>query len=1028
MEGENRRLQKPHTKPMNINPISRASMLRATTLLSLSTAPLALGQTTQNYPDATAEVAVPDNPFPHLDITSVDVTVNAAETEITFRINLDGDPVATTWGKYLIAIRSDLGGTTTGNGWGRPINFTPGMTRWIGTWLDDGGTANGANGQIWTYATGAWTQTGQLNSTDGTVTPDAAGKYVEITVPVANLGLDPGEQVLFDVYSSGGGGGDSAVDSLSAATASITGWSDGFTTDDFGGTPNPALKFVMPGVATDNDNDGLTNADEDTLGTDPDNPDTDGDLLTDGDEVNTYGTSPLLKDTDSDGANDATELSLESDALNGPIPSGGAVDVIGFDFFDYADGGINAATGYETRVFDFDNSTGNDTFLGHTGAVAPWATSFGSEIICNKLVTSNGSTASRSFNGPATGGTTIGRIENIANSSAKSVYAKVTIRRNSGTTYGGLSFLKDGVEVAFAGVRDALNGADRNFGVEITGEAGADFAGIIPADRSSYTLVAKLDTENETVQLWVDPTLGGSEPTADAEATFLTGSNAVATGIRLASGGAGRTFWDDLIVTTSWAALESAAPTDSDMDDLRDSWEEVFSPGDLSQLESGTSFDGDLLDDDQEQLAGTNPTLEDTDDDLLDDDVETNTGTFVDANNTGTDPCNADTDGDTLTDGVEIDTFMTNPNIADTDGDLENDGFEVFQGTDPKVGGELSNSTALGLVQVNGNRDALYGAPIIVQTVQTQFGDNQSELNAGYAKVQDGKLYLLLTGNLQDNFNKLEIFIDSKAGGQTVYASAGNDGTNAMNGMAFDAGFEPDYHLVARRGSGKFDLDFADLGAANFNYYENILSFGTTGYGSTGTGVNASPIRVGYDNSNTAGILGGTDAADQTAAAAVATGLEICIDLADIGSPTENLRVMAIVNNDSHGFLSNQSLGGLPAETDNLGNPSVVDFENDHVGDQFFTVSLVEPVGDFDISDVQIINGGTELQFTVSGLSIGNNYVIQTSTNLKTDGSQGAFADLGGSTFTAAAESEVRTIAIDPGSVQKLFVRAADAP
>lgn len=54
----------------------------------------------------------------------------------------------------------------------------------------------------------------------------------------------------------------------------------------------------------------------------------------------------------------------------------------------------------------------------------------------------------------------------------------------------------------------------------------------------------------------------------------------------------------------------------------------------------------------------------DSDGDGLDDSVETNTGTFVDANDTGTDPNNPDTDGDFWNDGDEVDagTDPTDPN------------------------------------------------------------------------------------------------------------------------------------------------------------------------------------------------------------------------------------------------------------------------------------------------------------------------------------------------------------------------------
>lgn len=58
----------------------------------------------------------------------------------------------------------------------------------------------------------------------------------------------------------------------------------------------------------DIDGDGLSNAQEATLGTDPRNPDTDGDGLKDGAEANTYGTNPLQADTDGDGLTDGIEV------------------------------------------------------------------------------------------------------------------------------------------------------------------------------------------------------------------------------------------------------------------------------------------------------------------------------------------------------------------------------------------------------------------------------------------------------------------------------------------------------------------------------------------------------------------------------------------------------------------------------------------------------------------------------------------------------------------------------------------------
>lgn len=61
-------------------------------------------------------------------------------------------------------------------------------------------------------------------------------------------------------------------------------------------------------VPLDTDHDGLTDQEENNLGTDPLRTDTDSDGLTDYEEVNIYQTNPLNPDTDSDGHNDGTEV------------------------------------------------------------------------------------------------------------------------------------------------------------------------------------------------------------------------------------------------------------------------------------------------------------------------------------------------------------------------------------------------------------------------------------------------------------------------------------------------------------------------------------------------------------------------------------------------------------------------------------------------------------------------------------------------------------------------------------------------
>ena len=65
----------------------------------------------------------------------------------------------------------------------------------------------------------------------------------------------------------------------------------------------------------DRDHDGLSDVEEDGLGTDKTKADTDGDGLKDGEEQ-AYNASPLLKDTDGDGYNDYIEIQAGSDPLD----------------------------------------------------------------------------------------------------------------------------------------------------------------------------------------------------------------------------------------------------------------------------------------------------------------------------------------------------------------------------------------------------------------------------------------------------------------------------------------------------------------------------------------------------------------------------------------------------------------------------------------------------------------------------------------------------------------------------------------
>lgn len=277
-------------------------------------------------------------------------------------------------------------------------------------------------------------------------------------------------------------------------------------------------------------------------------------------------------------------------------------------------------------------------------------------------------------------------------------------------------------------------------------------------------------------------------------------------------------------------------------------------------------------------------------------------------------------------------------------------------------------------IVLDGSADAAYGKPVIVQNTQTQFGDavqgtidyaQGSELDAAYAKVEGGFLFLLLAGNLESNFNKLEIFIDAVPGGQNRLRGnnpdvdfnglnrMGNNGTG--NGLTFDKGFAADFWVGLTCGGSPFAVymnrsELLTKGGGNGGY------LGTGGAGAAGAisdfaSQNPSGAGFGYglNNSNVAGVSAGTLLGS---GAGVTTGVEVKIPLSAIpGYTSGSLKICAFINGGGHDYLSNQVLGGLGGGS-NLAEPRAVNFAN-IPGDQFFVVSASSgPAcpGDFDNS------------------------------------------------------------------------------
>ncbi|MEO1495749.1 MAG: PEP-CTERM sorting domain-containing protein [Planctomycetota bacterium] len=267
-------------------------------------------------------------------------------------------------------------------------------------------------------------------------------------------------------------------------------------------------------------------------------------------------------------------------------------------------------------------------------------------------------------------------------------------------------------------------------------------------------------------------------------------------------------------------------------------------------------------------------------------------------------------------------------------------------------------TSAQAAIVVDGTLDAAYGVPLSVQTVQTGFGDedgaagtdgpNGGELDAAYVALDGDSLKVFISGNLEtDSFNKLSLFIDSKAGGENTLAPQAydfGDVGNNLGAITFVSGFDADYHVFARAGGGNFEVDFVDRQGGGATVLSSTGSgalsgdFGTAsgvtggaGNGAAVTGpVPGAGVAFALDNSNTAGVLGGNGPADQVAAAAVSTGVEFSIPLSVLGAgPGDMVSFVAGYSNGDYNFWSNQFLGGLPAGTDNLGADGAGNFFGD---------------------------------------------------------------------------------------------------
>ena len=248
-------------------------------------------------------------------------------------------------------------------------------------------------------------------------------------------------------------------------------------------------------------------------------------------------------------------------------------------------------------------------------------------------------------------------------------------------------------------------------------------------------------------------------------------------------------------------------------------------------------------------------------------------------------------------------------------------------------------------INVDGTLDAGYGSALAVQTANTGFGNGPAssggnQLDAGYATVQGGNLYLFFAGNTSDG-NFLDVFIADGRVGQSVF-NVSSGGTVNMNGSVFSPGFSATFSVHANTYTGTMYPNAYDLVA-------NVGGYTGSGLPDSGGTISGAPagngVQLAVNNSSPAGSGVNTGAGALT----VTTGWEFAIPLSLLGNPSGSIRVLADINGNPDNYLSNQFLSGLPDGTGNLGGggpysgPAAGAFNFGSTPGEYFTVTVPEP-------------------------------------------------------------------------------------
>ena len=267
-------------------------------------------------------------------------------------------------------------------------------------------------------------------------------------------------------------------------------------------------------------------------------------------------------------------------------------------------------------------------------------------------------------------------------------------------------------------------------------------------------------------------------------------------------------------------------------------------------------------------------------------------------------------------------------------------------------------------------------AAIATQDTNTQFGDNENELNRMFVTSDAGNMYIGLTGNLSDN-NALLIFIDTNpttGPGSTLNTDPGGACPGDVptllriaSGTHFDDNFQPDYCLLVSVGKFPGHSDFQLVTACDLTNLNTLVNRNLgIGTASSRAGLPTPPgsglltgnsgARIAIDNQNAAGV-GNFDVQptpNPGDAETALSGIEIGIPKSLMGLTNgQSVRLVAWITNNAQGggggpcnrqgFSSNQTLAGVGGVA-NLGafEPGFlpIDFATQAAGNQWVQVTV----------------------------------------------------------------------------------------